>query len=173
MDRIEANRLLLRARGMAAFRGVLGSEAGQNFLALLELLATSERPDPASVASVYARLWGELINPSEPLLDDAWRSHLVERILESEHPFAVAAGKGDLGSALVEQARLELHTLRALFDLDAETLLGFLEEIIPELAGTRVSWRDSIQETGTLPRRILAEKLAASGDWGKLPETLA
>jgi predicted AAA+ superfamily ATPase len=140
---------------------------------LLELLGASERPDPASVAGVYARLWAELINASEPLLDDAWRSHLVERILEGEHPFAIAAAKGDLGSALVEQARLELYTLRRLFDLDAESLLGFLEEIVPELAGTWVPWRGSKQETGTSPRRVLAEKLAATGDWSNLTETLA
>jgi uncharacterized protein len=172
MDRIEANRLLLRARGMAAFRGVLGSEAGRDFLALLDLLVTAERPDPASVASACARLWGELMGSPEPLLDDAWRSHLVERILEVEHPFAIAAAKGDLSSALVEQARRDLRTLRDLFDLDAGTLLGLLEEIVPELAGTWVPWRNGEHKAGASPRQVLAEKLAATGDWGSLTETL-
>jgi predicted AAA+ superfamily ATPase len=158
---------------MAAFRGVLESEAGQNLLTLLELLAASGRADPASVASLYARLWGELITPCEPLLNDAWRSHLVERILEGEHPFATAASKGEPCSALVEQARRDLRTLRMLFDLDAEALLDWLEGIVPELAGIWVPWRGSGHEAGASPRRALAEKFVASGDWGDLAETLA
>jgi hypothetical protein len=103
MDGTELNRLLLGAPGMAAFRGVLYSEAGRDFLALIGLLA-AEHPDPAPVADIYTRLWGELASAPEPLLEDAWQAHLVERILEGEHPFALAAEKGELNPSLLQQA---------------------------------------------------------------------
>src|SRR5918911_2450079 len=134
MERTEANRLLLRARGLAAFRGVLGSEAGQDFLTLLGLLA-ARSPDPALVVDVSARLWAELADAPEPLLEDAWRSHLVGRILESEHPFALAAERGNISTALMEQGGRDLRTLRTLFEFDLETLLRAVEAAVPEASG--------------------------------------
>ena len=73
------------------------------------------------------------------MLEDAWQSHLVERILEGEHPFALAAEQGRLNPLLLEQARRDLRTLRALFDLDAKTLIRAAEELVPETSGLWVS----------------------------------
>src|SRR3712207_8947614 len=81
MNRADLDQLLLRARGVAALRGVLDSEAGQNLLTLLRLLAV-EKPDPELVAGACSHLWGELARAPEPVLEDAWQAHLVERILE-------------------------------------------------------------------------------------------
>ncbi len=176
MEKGEIMRLLLRARGLAMLRGVLASPACRDFLALLGLLA-AERPDPAVVAERLGRLWGELAVESGDLLPDAWRSHLVGRLLDDENPFSLAAEKGDLSPTLVEQARRDLRTLQALFDLEAKTLLGLVEAAVPELEGAWVPWWD--REPGVdlschgEPRRVLARKLAAAGDWEDLVETLA
>ena len=172
MNKTDLARLLPRARGIAALRGVLDSEAGQNLLTLLGLLAT-EKPDPEPVADACSRLWGELAHAPEPLLEDAWQAHLVERFLEGEHPFALAAEKGELSTPLLEQVRRDLRTLRALFDLDAETLLGAVEEAVPELAGLWVSPRGPDYKTDAPSRRALAWKFATTADWGELAGTLA
>ncbi|MDQ3860595.1 MAG: ATP-binding protein [Actinomycetota bacterium] len=172
MNRADLDRLLPRARGIAALRGVLDSEAGRDFLTLLRLLAT-ERPDPELVADACSHLWGELACAPKPLLEDAWQAHLVERILKGEYPFALAAEKGELSPPLLEQARRDLRMLRAFFDLDTKTLFGAAEEAVPELAGLWVPPRSSGYEPGASPHRVLAKKLAASSDWGELAGTLA
>jgi uncharacterized protein len=172
MDGIDSHRLLLRARGIAAFQGVLSSEAGRSCLALLELLA-AEHFDPTFIADVCARFWGELAVAPEPLLEDAWQSHLVERILEGEHPFALAAEKRRLNPLLLEQARRDLRTLRALFDLDAKTLIRAVEELVPETSGLWVYPPHRVSVHHTSSRRTLATKLAEAEDWGELVESLA
>jgi predicted AAA+ superfamily ATPase len=172
MNRADLNRLLPRARGVAALRGVLDSEAGQNYLTLLGLLA-AEKPDPELIAGACSHLWGELARAPEPLLEDAWQAHLVERILEGEYPFALAAEKGEPSPPLLEQARRDLRVLRAFFDLDTETLFGAVEEAVPELAGLWVPPRSSDYKPGASHRRDLAAKLAATKDWGELAGTLA
>lgn len=172
MDKVELNRLLLRARGLAAFRGVLDSNAGQDFLALLGLLA-EERPDPASVADFFGSLWEDLAVSPDRLLPDAWQSHLASRILEDENPFSLAAEKEALDPTVLEQARRDLRTLQALFDLDAEALLRMIDEAVPALVGVWTPWRDPSFPPYTSPRRALAEKLAKADDWGVLAQTLA
>src|SRR5919202_586743 len=167
MERTEANRLLLRARGLAAFRGVLGSEAGQDFLSLLGLLAAVS-PDPALVVDVSARLWIELADAPEPLLEDTWRSHLVGRILESEHPFALAAERGNISTALMEQGGRNLRTLRILFDLDLETLLRAAEAVVPEASGLWATPSRPVSANAALPHREMADRLAATGEWSDL-----
>ena len=66
--------------------GVVGSSVARDFLGLLELLE-AERTDPDAVAMVFGRSWEELAREDEPLLPDAWQSHLVGRILDDENPF--------------------------------------------------------------------------------------
>ncbi|CAN5204171.1 ATP-binding protein [soil metagenome] len=168
---IEPNRLLLRTRGIAVFRGVLDSDAGRNFLTLLGLLA-AERPDPMAVADVFGRLWGELAVEGENLLPDAWQSYLVGRVLDDENAFSLGAERGEVRAAVLEQARRDLHTLGELFALDARALLGALEAV-PGLSGVWAPWRDPGSGEDDSPRRVLAGKLAAAGDWGSLAETLA
>ncbi len=176
MNGTELNALLPRTRGLAVLRGVLASPVAQDFLALLGILGT-ERPDPAVVGETFGQLWEELAVESGDLLPDAWRSYLVERLLDDENSFSVGAEKGKLAAALVEQTRRDLGTLRALFDLEAEALLGMVEKEVPELEGVWVPWRDLEPRTAPSyreePRRVLARKLAAAEDWGALVETLA
>jgi predicted AAA+ superfamily ATPase len=175
MEKGQIDGLLLRTRGLAVLRGVTNSKAGQGFLALLGLLA-QECPDPAAVAEMFGRLWEELADEGEELLPDAWRSHLVGRLLDDENPFSLTAERRKLSPHyLVEQLRRDLRTLRALFDLDADIVLDLVESAVPMLKGVWVPWRDLEREAGAeaSPRRTLAGKLAVAEDWGELVETLA
>ena len=175
MEREGINGLLLRVRGLAVLRGVLLSEASRDLLALLELLA-AERPDPGALAGTFGRLWEGLAPGPDLLLPDAWRSHLVGRLLDDENPFSLGAEKGDLGDlggALVEQTRRDLRTLRELFEAEAETLLRTVDEAVPGLGGAWVAWKDPGRAGAESPRRVVARKLAAAGDWGDCAGLLA
>jgi uncharacterized protein len=172
MDHDGIGRLLLRARGLAALRGVLGSPAARRFLELIELLAAGG-PDPAAVAETFGRLWEELALEPDPLLPDAWRSHLVGRLLDDENPFTMSAERGEMSPTLAEQARRDLRTLRELFDLDGAMLLRMVEDAVPGLSGAWVPWRDPGRAGGGSPRHAIARKLAAAEDWGDCTELLA
>ena len=164
--------VLLRARGMGVLRGVLGSPAARDLLELLEVLA-SPRPEPASVAEVFGRLWEGLASGADDLLADAWQSHLVGRLLDDENPFSLGAEGGRLRGAVLEQARLDLRTLRMLFDLDAPTLLGMVEEAVPGLAGIWAPWADPTHPEEESPRGGVARKLSAAEDWVAMADLLA
>src|SRR5215218_3855771 len=137
MERLDITSLLTRVRALAVLRGVVGSSVARDFLDLLEQLE-AERTDTDAVAVVFGRLWEGLALDDEPLLPDAWQSHLVGRILDDENPFSLGAEREKSSPMVLDQARLDLRTLRALFDLDAETLLGMIEEAVPGLAGVWV-----------------------------------
>jgi uncharacterized protein len=172
MERDGIGRLPLRARGLAALRGVLDSSASRDFLALMELLAAG-RPDPMAVAETFGRLWEELAVERDLLLPDAWQSHLVGRLLDGESPFGLAAERREISQALAEQTRRDLRTLRELFLLQAEPLLEMVEDAVPGLSGVWVSWRDPGRTGGESPRHAVARKLAAADDWGDCTELLA
>ena len=172
MEREEMSRLLLRARGMAVLRGVLASPVSKYFLALLGLLA-ARRPDPAAVAGTFGRLWEELALERERLLPDAWRSHLVGRLLDDENAFSLAAERGEASPALVEQTSRDLRTLRRLFDLEAEPLLNVVEDAVPGLEDVWVPWTDPERGDTSSPRHVLARKLEATEDWGRCAGLLA
>jgi uncharacterized protein len=157
---------------LAALRGVLDSSASRDFLALMELLAAG-RPDPAVVAETFGRLWEELALEPEPLLPDAWQSHLVGRLLDCENAFALGAERGESSEALIEQTRRDLRTLRELFGLEAEPLLGMVEDAVPGLSGVWVPWSDAGRAGGESPRHSVARKLAAADDWADCTELLA
>jgi predicted AAA+ superfamily ATPase len=170
MERKWTGGLTLRVRGLAALRGVLDSSAARDFLALMGLLA-AERPDPGAVAETFGRLWQLLA--LEPLLPDAWQSHLVGRLLDDENPFTLGAERGELSPALIEQARRDLSALQELFDLEAEPLLRVVEDAVPGLGGVWVPWRDPGRAGGDSPRHTVARKLAAAEDWGDCVQLLA
>jgi uncharacterized protein len=172
MEREEMSRLLLRARGMAVLRGVLASPVSKYFLALLGLLA-ARRPDPAAVAGTFGRLWEDLALERERLLPDAWRSHLVGRLLDDENAFSLAAERGEASPALVKQTSRDLRTLRRLFDLEAEPLLNVVEDAVPGLEDVWVPWTDPERGDTTSPRHVLARKLEATEDWGRCAGLLA
>ena len=171
MERLDITPLLTRVRGLAVLRGVVGSSAARDFLDLLELLE-AERTDPDSVAVVFGRLWEGLALEDEPLLPDAWQSHLVGRILDDENPFSLGAERGRSSPMVLDQARLDLRTLRALFDLNAETLLGMIEEAVPGLAGVWVPWTNPTPDVES-PRHTIARKLSAAEDWEACVQLLA
>src|SRR5918997_1405799 len=170
MERGGTGTLLIRARGIAALRGVLDSPVARDVLALLYLLG-KERPDPGAVARGFGRLWEGLALEDEHLLPDAWRSHLVGRVLDDENPFSLGAEKGEMSPVVLEQARRDLRTLRELFALDAATLLGMVESTVPDLAGAWVRGRDPWPAEES-PRHTVARKLSAAGDWGACAELL-
>jgi uncharacterized protein len=172
MKRDGIDRLPLRARGLAALRGVVDSSAARDFLELMELLGV-RRPDPAAVAGTFGRLWEELAMEQDPLLPDAWQSHLVGRLLDGETPFALGAERGEVSQALAEQVRRDLRTLQELFDLEAGVLLRMVEDAVPALSGVWVPWRDPGRAEGESPRHALARKLAAADDWGECTQLLA
>ena len=118
MECAETKVLLSRARGIAAFRGVLDSAVARDFLALLGLLG-EERPDAGAVARVFGRLWEGLALEEERLLPDAWQSHLVGRVLDDENPFSLGAEKGEVDPSVLGQARRDLRTLRLRLRLSA------------------------------------------------------
>ena len=171
MARTDIERLLLRARGLALFRGTLDAPVARDFLNLLEMLGR-ERQDPASIADAFGRLWEGLALESGALLSDAWQSYLAGRTLDDENPFSLGAEGGGLTPVLVEQARRDLGTLQALFDLDARTVLGMVEDAVPGL-GIWVPWTDPDHENEDSPRTAVARKLATSDDWGACAELLA
>jgi predicted AAA+ superfamily ATPase len=170
MGRGDTGAILIRARGIATLRGVLDSGVGRDFLNLLELL--EERPDAGAVARVYGRLWEGLALEEERLLPDAWQSHLVGRILDDENPFSLGAERGEISTSVLEQAGLDLRTLREMFALDAAVLLGRVESAVPALVGIWVPWTDP-DPAEESPRRTIARKLLAAGDWGACAELLA
>lgn len=163
---------MLRLRGLAALRGVLSGETGGLFLRLLGALG-DERPEPGRVADDFGRLWEALALEGERLLPDAWQSHLAGRLLDAETPFALAAERGEVGGALLEQARRDLGMLRALFVLDATALIRAVEDRLPELAGVWTPWTDPGRDEAPSPRGELARELAVAEDWGALAEPLA
>jgi predicted AAA+ superfamily ATPase len=138
---------------------------------LLGLLAM-ERPDRMAVAGTFGRLWEELALEPDPLLPDAWRSHLVGRLLDDENPFALGAERGEVSPALIEQTRRDLGTLQGLFDLEAGSLVRMVEDAVPGLGGVWVPWDDPGRAGENSPRHAVARKLAAAEDWGGCTELL-
>lgn len=170
MKRDSMETLLLRAKGLAVLRRALDSPVARDLLGLLDLLR-SERPDTDQVAVVFGRLWEELALEPDPILPDAWQAHLVGRILDDENAFSLGAERGETSPAVLEQARLDLRTLRTLFDLDARTVLAMIEAAVPGLTNIWVPWtapKPALESA----RHTIARKLAAAKDWGSCAELL-
>lgn len=166
-------KLLPRLRGLAALRGVLDSPAGQRFTRLLELLTRDEPTEP--VAEACGGLWRELLSglaSNESLLPDAWQSHLVERLLEDENAFSLAAERGPErgppGESALEQVRLELRVLQSAFSTTRE-LISLVEDRYPQLSGlwSPLEAEASPASERSEARRKLAHSLAGAYDWGE------
>ncbi len=171
MERADIERLILRARGLALFRGVLDAPVARDFLNLLGMLGRGS-PEPASVADAFGRVWEGLALDSGTLLPDAWQSYLAGRILDDENPFSLGAERRELTPVLLEQTRRDLGTLQALFGMDAQTVLGMVEDAVPGL-GIWVPWTSPGCDGADSPRSAVARKLSASEDWGACAELLA
>jgi uncharacterized protein len=171
MERLDTTPLLVRIRGLAVLRGVVGSSVARDFLDLLELLE-AERTDPDAIAVVFGRLWEGLALEEERLLPDAWQSYLVGRMLDDENPFSLGAERGEASSSVVQQAGRDLLTLQKMFALDARALLGRVESAVPGLAGVWVPWTNPTPEVES-PRHTIARKLSAAEDWEACAQLLA
>lgn len=171
MERTDTALLLTKARGMALFRDVLDAPEARDFLTLLRVVG-EERPDPNQLAETFGQLWEGLALGSGTLLPDAWQSYLVGRILDSENSFSLSSERGESDDLLLEQARLDLRTLQSLFDLDAVTVLGLIEDAVPGLTGMWLPWTMAEQDEDSA-RHTIARKLAESRDWGTCAELLA
>jgi predicted AAA+ superfamily ATPase len=163
--------LPVRVRGLGVLRGVLDSAVARDFLHLVELLE-EEHPDAVAVATVFGRLWEGLALEGERLLPDAWQSYLLGRVLDDENPFSLGSERGDLSPFVLEQAGLDLLTLREMFELDAPALLCRVEAAVPELSGIWVPWTGP-ERSDESPRREIARKLSAAADWGACAQLLA
>ena len=157
-------------------RGVLKDPAARGVLALLGLLS-AEPPDPGPVAETFGRLWEDLALEEDRLLPDAWQSHLVGCLLDDENAFSLGAELGGPAPAVMGQARRDLRTLRELFELDADALLGMVEASVPGLTSIWLPWTDPVApedeaDEVLVARRALASKLAALEDWGSQAELL-
>ena len=194
---------LLRARTLGVLREVLADEVGTAFVELLEGLASV---DPVHVGAVYGRLFALLADEAElstgTLVGDAWQNHLLERLIETETPFSRKAqrtGPAGLGASLLAQARRDLHTLQALFSLDARRLaqaaahasvahatLSGRGDAPPTEADPGLSWvawdafaplpadtaaRMSAPQSPVV--QALKERFAGASDWAALAEDLA
>ena len=163
--------LPVRARGLGVLRGVVDSAVARDFLYLVELLE-DERPDAVAVATVFGRLWEGLALEGERLLPDAWQSYLLGKVLDDENPFSLGSERGNLSPFVFEQARLDLLTLREMFELDGPALLGRVEAAVPELSGIWVPWTGHGPSEES-PRGEIARKLSAAADWGACVQLLA
>src|SRR5919112_2789423 len=161
----------VKARGLGVLRGVVDSAVARDFLYLVELLG-DEHPDAVALATVFGRLWEGLALEEERLLPDAWQSYLLGRVLDDENPFSLGSERGDLSPFVLEQAGLDLLTLREMFELDGPALLGRVEEAVPELAGIWVPWTGP-ERSEESPRGEIARKLSAAADWGACAQLLA
>src|SRR5215203_6715762 len=168
---MEHGNLPVRACGLGALRGVLDSDLARDFLYLVELLE-DEPPDAVAVATVFGRLWEGLALEGERLLPDAWQSYLLGRVLDDENPFSLGSERGDLSPFVLEQAGLDLLTLREIFELDGPALLGRVEAAVPELSGIWVPWTGPGTPEES-PRREITSKLSAAADWGACTQLLA
>ncbi|CAN5880621.1 ATP-binding protein [soil metagenome] len=171
MQRTDIAELLVRVRGLALFRGIRDAPAVQHYLTLLEALS-QERPDADLVAGTFGRLWKELSLGSESLLPDAWQSYLVGCILDDENSFTLGVERGAMNNLLMNQACLELRTLRSLFELDAGITFDLIDSALPGLTEMWVPWskQDPAEDSA---RRTIAQKLAGIDDWGVCAELLA
>jgi predicted AAA+ superfamily ATPase len=143
-DRVHQARL--RSWDVGLFRGVLQDEVGQAFLQLLSLL---DAGGPAQeVAETYTKLFRLLAAETNakpgPVVGDAWQEHLLDRLLEDENPFSHAlahASLDELGPSLVEQARVELQALQALFRMDARSVHEAASAVVAAEVGWAPRWQ--------------------------------
>lgn len=165
--------LLLKVRGLAVLRGVLDDGTSRDLLSLIEVLAAGSR-SPSRISGSAGMLWEKLCALDEYLLPDAWRSHLMQRLLEDENAFSLQSEKRmEVPPALLEQTRRELRTLQSIFSLHTGRLLELIEEAVPELSRSWVPLKHLGPHADSSPRCKAAQMLQAAGDWGERADGLA
>jgi predicted AAA+ superfamily ATPase len=169
--------LLARARRLGLFAGVLQDEVGGAYLGLLGGLASGRVDETQQLA---ARLFGLLAGEAElyagPLVGDAWQNHLLDRLLEDDGPFSAKAqrtGPDGLGAGLLALARIDLGTLRSLYELNGAalaTLSGAPNELFDWSGFQPLAERPPQHGPAGL---ALKRQLAATADWAGMVGLLA
>lgn len=153
------------------FRGVLADATGRLMLALVAALADG---DDAAARARYGELFAALADEVElgaRPAGDAWRSHLVERLLADENPFSrkcEAAGAESVGAALRQAAAHDLAALATLHRLDGATLAAAVDPTLPTWDALRPL--EPIHPSAE--EQELRAALAASVDWAALVDRL-
>lgn len=186
---LEARR---QAKRLALFHGVLSDEVGAALGEMLDIVGEGEttgRLDVDALALAYARLFVLLAAEAEfypqPLVGDAWQNHLLDRLLADENPLsrkAQLAAPEDLGSALLDLARVELRSLHTLYALDAARVCSAINHLLRSLDGrSAADWLIAWNSLKPLARgptlhggeaQRLKLQLAAAPDWSEMVEPL-
>ncbi len=173
--------------GVTLLREVMRDGVGEALLQLLRELAEAQ-PDAASVASAYSHAFGELARAANEEtavnLSDAWQASLVARLIADRNPWSAQVervGSARVSPTLRAQARRDLRALQLLFQLDGETLLGVVEDLVvlelPALRAAWQPWRDlaplpDASTSNLHAREELAAQIAECADWSTLVEPL-
>jgi predicted AAA+ superfamily ATPase len=170
-----------RASVMAIFGSVVADEAGTAYLALLAALADG-RTDEARRhrALLFRLLAAEAELYPEELVGDAWQNHLLDRLIGDDNPFSLKAQRttaAAIGQSLWGQTRVELATLRELYDRTDQPLadLALESDGVPSSSTTWRGFEPLAQGAPlhTPNARAFKRRLAESADWPALAEELA
>lgn len=106
----ELREAVAAASSLLVYRDVLDDSVGRAFLELIHaLLNTAE---PRAILSRSAELFRTLIaDPSLPGVEDAWKLHLIGKILRDDNPFSRAAGAGSFEAIPEGVRRAARHDL--------------------------------------------------------------
>jgi predicted AAA+ superfamily ATPase len=170
-----------RASVMAIFGSVVADEVGTAYLALLAAVADGRTDEAGRQRALLFRLLAaEAELYPEELVGDAWQNHLLDRLIGDDNPFSLKAQcttAAAMGQSLWGQTRVELATLRELYDLSDQPLadLALESDGVPSSSTT---WR-GFEPLGhgaplhTPNARAFKRRLAESADWPALAEELA
>jgi uncharacterized protein len=170
---------LQAVHGVTLLSNVLDGSAGRAVLDLLHLLAAPE-PAAIAVASSYSIAFRELAAAadSDAALPDAWQAYLVARLIDDSNLWSARVERGEIITlALRAQAQRDLRALHLLFQLDAQTLWQFTQEIVvpvlPALRDAWAPWYDLAPPSQVRTARDdLAYRIAECDDWAELSEPL-
>lgn len=112
-------------------------------------------------AQVFRLLATSAESSEQPLVGDAWQNHLLEAVVMDENIFARKAEMGgavEVGSALRTQVAADLSTLRLLYSLNLQALLG---PSFAQLDG----FNPGVQSPVNRERLALKQKLHSSSEW--------
>lgn len=172
--------LLLRARSLVVYRGVLEDGIGYDFLRLLDLLSEDEsgqKVDEVDLMESFSSLLAGLLSEGADTDGDLWQEHLARRILEDANPFSELAGKSGVGSAseaLTRQVESELRVLQALCGCTLQSLGKAIQSLAASLdeAGADALWplaQRAIPSVDSLHQKLFANE----ADWAVLIGPLA
>lgn len=175
-DADAAHAALEAARRLTLLRGVLEDDAGRAMRSFLEAI---RRGDADAATEAYSRLYRLLAAEAELgdglIIEDAWQSHLVRRLLADVNPFsrkAELAGAWAVSPALQAAAAHDLRCLQVLSRFDAAAAAAALAAVTGHHGWPQ--WRGFAplgSANGQPP--ALAVRLGAAADWGELAGALA